>query len=167
MHGLKKYRDDFNVVLAALAPIKMLLVKSVLLLIATYGCELYGMSTARLVPLQRMIDHALKNVLSCGSSYCRKATYEVLRIDCVVMQAAKLRTRAFLNWKTSRTTIGELINQPFKCPSATWITGTKRWLHSLLHCEIPATQREAVRAGKSRMAERLLRIDRSVISSLR
>ncbi|ELQ74776.1 putative transposable element encoded protein, partial [Trachipleistophora hominis] len=43
-----------------------------------------------------VIDHALKDVLSCGSRYCRKAAYEELRIDCVVMQAAKLRTRAFL-----------------------------------------------------------------------
>ncbi|ELQ75186.1 putative transposable element encoded protein, partial [Trachipleistophora hominis] len=84
------------------APIKMLLVKSVLLSIATYGCELYGMSTVRLAPLQRVIDHALKEVLSFGSSYCRKAAYKELRIDCVVIRAAKLRTRAFLKWKSRR-----------------------------------------------------------------
>ncbi|ELQ76631.1 putative transposable element encoded protein, partial [Trachipleistophora hominis] len=79
---------------------------------------------ARLAPLQRVIDHALKDVPACGSSYYRKAAYQKLRIVCVAMWAVKSRTCAFLKWKANRTTIGELMNQPFKCSSATWITGT-------------------------------------------
>ncbi|ELQ74411.1 putative transposable element encoded protein, partial [Trachipleistophora hominis] len=48
-----------------------------------------------------VIDHALKDVLSCGSSYCRKTAYQELCIDCVAMWAAKLRTRTFLKWNAS------------------------------------------------------------------
>ncbi|ELQ76125.1 putative transposable element encoded protein [Trachipleistophora hominis] len=78
------------------------------------------MSTACLVPLRRVMDHALKDVLSCGSSYSRKAVYQKLRIDCVAMRAAKLRKRAFLKWKASRTTIDELTNQSFECHLDHW-----------------------------------------------
>ncbi|ELQ76560.1 putative transposable element encoded protein, partial [Trachipleistophora hominis] len=37
-----------------------------------------------------VIDQALKDVLSCGSSYCRQAAYQELHIDCVAMRAANL-----------------------------------------------------------------------------
>ncbi|ELQ75059.1 putative transposable element encoded protein, partial [Trachipleistophora hominis] len=106
-----------------------------------------------------VIDHVLKDTLSCGSSYCRKAVYQGLRVDCTAMWVAKLRTRVFPKWKASRTTIGELMNQLFKCSNAIWVTGTETWLHRLLHYEIPITQREAIQAVKSKLIERKLHTD--------
>ncbi|KRH92872.1 putative transposable element protein [Pseudoloma neurophilia] len=133
------------------AVIRAQLVRAVLVLIAIYGCELYGMSSARLHPLQRVIDRAIRDVLY-SSKCCRKAAYKELRI---LSMALKARTIA--KWSSSRTTIGSLLRSPFKDRSATWMTGTQRWLKTLLHT---TDAREAVFAVVTVMTTRLEATDR-------
>ena len=48
--------------------------------VATFGCELLGMSTARVKPLGDVIDQGVQTVLGCTKSYCRRVAYEELGI---------------------------------------------------------------------------------------
>jgi hypothetical protein len=58
--------------------LKRPLVSAVLLPVATYGCELWGMSTSRAAPLGRVVDRGVQAVLGCSGSYCRAVAYEEL-----------------------------------------------------------------------------------------
>ncbi|KRH93111.1 putative transposable element [Pseudoloma neurophilia] len=108
-----------------------------------------------------------KLLISGPGPYCRKAAYEELRIPSLALRGAKLRARAIAKWSSSRTTIGLLLRSPFKDRSATWMTGTQRWLKTLLHATPPTGVPEAVSAVVTAMTTRLGATDRSQISQFR
>lgn len=94
--------------------IRTQMILSVPVLISIYGCELYGMSSPRLLPIQRVTDRAIRDILGCSSNYCREAANEELNIYCVVLCGAKLRARVITTWQSSRLPIKGLLDTPYK-----------------------------------------------------
>ncbi|ELQ76088.1 RNA-directed DNA polymerase, Non LTR Retrotransposon, partial [Trachipleistophora hominis] len=126
-------------------PIRVTLIKSVLIPTATFGSELYGMSSQRTAPIQRVIDKAVRCAMACPANYCRLTAYEEIRIECIDIRAAKARTRAFIKWRNSRTTISKVMKTDFKCPKTTWYTGTARWIRRLLKNDTLNSTQEGVK----------------------
>lgn len=95
------------------------LVRIVWILKATYECEIYGMSSARLNPIQSVINRSSWDILGCFSNYRRNVAYEELRIASKTMRSAKPRTRVITRLVNSRTTIGTSVCTPDKTRGAT------------------------------------------------
>lgn len=55
------------------AVIRVQMVRSVLVPIAIYGCGLYEMSSTQLVPTQRVIYHAIRDIMGFSSNCYQKA----------------------------------------------------------------------------------------------
>lgn len=99
----------------------------------------------RLLPIQSVIDHTIRDILGSSSNYCRKAAYEELSVPCMALWGTKGKAQAITKWE-SRTTIGVLLNSSYKHQCATWMMGIRRWMHTLLHINTSKQFYEAVSA---------------------
>ncbi len=150
-------------------PVKVQVVKSVLIPISTYGAELYGMSAQRVTPLQRVMDKAVRAILGAPSNFCRRAAFSELGLESLQTRVAKLRTRGFLKWRNSNTWISKLIETFPKARCSTWVSGTARWLKrfggSVL--EVPVPDHKKVILIGNVIKEREFSRDRSAIGRIR
>lgn len=103
-------------------PLKIKLVKSVLISIATYGTELYDMAADRVKPLQQVVDKALKMTCLVGAGTNLQSLYKKLRVFTIEERSDRLRRRALLKWKHSKTYISGLIRRPAILRKSTWVT---------------------------------------------
>lgn len=92
-----------------------------------HGLEMIGMGDNRRNKVQRLIDEAIGWMIE-NSNYSRHRVYQELGIERMNVRAARMRTRAIITWKKSRTTIGSIVDTSCKCRKKTWVTGT-RWLN--------------------------------------
>lgn len=86
--------------------IRLRIIRSVLVPIAIYGCELYEISSTRLSPIQRVFDRVARDILGCSSNHSRKANYDELSIPTLGLRGAMLRAQVATKWVNSRTVIG-------------------------------------------------------------
>jgi hypothetical protein len=107
---------------------KCMVIKGVLFPICCYGGEIVGMSTARVEPLQRIIDKACRLVVRCGRTVCKTRLRNELGIMTVAKATALARARGYCKWADSRTWIALLIACPPRLRTSTWVTGTARWI---------------------------------------
>jgi hypothetical protein len=150
------------------AYLKRPLVSTVLLHIATYGCELWGMSTSRAAPLGRVVDCGVLAVLGCSGSYCRAVAYKELGLPRVHVRAAKARCRGFFKWRSSRTRAGELVSTMPGMRNSTWCSGTQRWMSKYSPAALaPARLRARVVEVERVLVERSVRNDHSVVRRFR
>ncbi|OMJ08715.1 RNA-directed DNA polymerase from mobile element jockey [Smittium culicis] len=108
--------------------LRTIIIRSVLLPIATYGGEIFGMSQARNNKIQSILDTATRLVLGAGKTAAITRIREELRITPVNTKTAISRERAYYKWHKSRTWISDLIEFPMKSKLATWVSGTQRWI---------------------------------------
>ena len=113
---------------------KVIMIKTLLLPVLTYGAELWGMSSTRCEPQQRVLNSAMKAVIrsskysKAASVHCLLEEFELNPINSI---AAALRARAYIKFPTLKTTIATLCNH--KQPSSvkrSWLSGTKMWISS-------------------------------------
>ena len=148
--------------------IRLPLLKMVLVPVATYGCELLGMSTARVKPLSNVVDQGVQMVLGCTKSYCRRVAYEELGIEPVPVRAAKARMRAVLKWGSLRTRIAEMVSTSPRQRKGTWAESTRRWVRRYAReAEVQEAVREKVLAVGTAVGARARRRDRSVAARQR
>ncbi|PVU87771.1 hypothetical protein BB561_006185 [Smittium simulii] len=101
---------------------------AVLLPMATYGGELFGMSMARGTKLQSIIDNACRAVMGCGSSTTLTRLRDELKIATVNTKTAVARKRAYYKWPTLNTWMPALMAAPMKSRLSTWVSGTTKWV---------------------------------------
>ena len=148
--------------------IRLPLLKAVLVPVATFGCELLGMSTARVKPLGDVIDQGVQTVLGCTKSYCRRVAYEELGIVPIPVRAAMARMRAVLKWGGLRTRIGDMLSTSPRQRKGTWAKATRWWVRRHApEAEAQAAVRDKVQAVGMAVAARVRRRDRSVAARLR
>jgi hypothetical protein len=112
-------------------PIRVQIVKSCLVPVLTYGCELWGMAESRAVGPQRVLSQALRTVLGTRrSTAMAHATLGLeLGIAPIHAIATAARARALAKYPTSRCLIGDLVrNEPVRMRKWTWVTGSRLWL---------------------------------------
>ena len=106
--------------------------KTCILPVLTYGCEVWGMdSTSGVNRLQTILNQCLRRLVGVGAKAPGVATAPLLRelgIAPIEAMAAAARTRAFLKAPTLNTCISDLVRQPSRMRPNTWTSGTVRWL---------------------------------------
>ncbi|PVU88374.1 hypothetical protein BB560_006376 [Smittium megazygosporum] len=105
-----------------------MVLKSVLIPIGTYGGELFGMSEQRCKPIQRVADNALRVIANVGKSAPMHRIRQEMGVTSINTRASDLRERAYFKYPTLRTWISDLVKQPIRSQTSTWVTGTARWM---------------------------------------
>ncbi|OMJ22903.1 putative RNA-directed DNA polymerase from transposon BS [Smittium culicis] len=126
------------------------LIRTVLIPILCYGCEIFGMSAVRCSTLQKVADDATRLVAGVGRSTALSRLRSEMKIDDIFTRASVARERGHNKWTTSKTWITELINKPFKNRLDTWVSGTVRWKKRFLKGAGNNTTAQALRARKIR-----------------
>ncbi|PVU98320.1 hypothetical protein BB560_005690 [Smittium megazygosporum] len=108
--------------------IRLMVLKSVLIPIGTYGGELFGMSEQRCKPIQRVADNALRIIANVGKSAPMHRIRQEMGVISINTRASDLRERAYFKYPTLRTWISDLVKQPIRSQTSTWVTGTARWM---------------------------------------
>jgi len=139
-------------------PIRVRIATAMLRPVLTYGGELYGMQVARAIPLQRVMNKALRFILGFGEKskmVAGEALWAELGVAPVSAVINALRARAWAKYSGSKTIIAELCNSLPAGRKATWVTGTIRWLKrwgaDLAHVDADLIQEQVWkwREGKS------------------
>ncbi|PVV01414.1 hypothetical protein BB560_004167, partial [Smittium megazygosporum] len=108
--------------------IRLMVLKSVLIPIGTYGGKLFGMSEQRCKPIQRVADNALRIIANVGKSAPMHRIRQEMGVTSINTRASDLRERAYFKYPTLRTWISDLVKQPIRSQTSTWVTGTARWM---------------------------------------
>jgi hypothetical protein len=111
--------------------VRILVLRTCILHVLTYGCEVWGMdSTSGVNRLQAILSQCLRRLVGMGAKAPRVATTPLLRdlgIAPIQVTAAAARTRVFLKAPTLNTCINDLVGQPSRLRPNTWTYGTVRW----------------------------------------
>ncbi|PVU95733.1 hypothetical protein BB561_001622 [Smittium simulii] len=129
--------------------LRAMLIRSVLLPMATYGGELFGMSMARSTKLQSIIDNACRAVMGCGSSTALSRLRDELKI-------------ATVNTKTA-------VAPPMKSRLSTWVSGTTKWVKRYCQDKVPGQTAKALalRARKNDKSKITAWIDQIMAGRIR
>lgn len=110
---------------------RLKVLKAVVLPVASFGGELFGMKSTLSNRIQTRVNHALKWLI--GVSEKSKASspsciMHELDVDSVDSCMSAARARAFFKLKDSKTWISDLIKNPPTKTRGSWVSGTRRWL---------------------------------------
>lgn len=111
--------------------VRIRLIKAILIPTLTYGSELWGMQSTRCDRGQMVLGEALRLLvrLKRRCTITSAATLGLeFGIDPLHALAASARGRAFVKFRSLRTTIAGLMQTPPVARKATWVTGSARWL---------------------------------------
>ena len=115
--------------------VKALMLKALVMPVATYGGEVLGMHQARAKSGQAIINQGLKWALagdvSKGTVVGAAAARAELGLDSLYAVMAGRRARAWVKFRGLRTWISTLLSHPFRHRKATWVSGTSRYLKRL------------------------------------
>jgi exonuclease III len=112
--------------------VKVLMIKSLIMPIATLGGELLGMNQAHAKHSQSLINKGLQWILSgdrAGQGSMGMAAVGLeLGIAPLSALLAGCRTRAWFKYRTLHTWVATLVKEIFKHRKISWTSGTSRWL---------------------------------------
>ncbi|OLY81134.1 hypothetical protein AYI68_g4763, partial [Smittium mucronatum] len=111
--------------------LKIEFINLVLMPIGCYGGETFGMSEARVKPIQAKIDKVISMVANVGKSAAMERVKAELGIKPVFLKTINAREREYHKWPTLKTWIADLIMLPIKARMATWVTGSARWIKKI------------------------------------
>lgn len=116
--------------------VKVMILKSLVLPIATLGGELLGMNKARAKHSQSLIDKGLLWILRGERAGRGNMGMAVMRLELDIAPLHALlcarRTRAWCKFRTLSTWIACLMKEPFKSRKNTWVSGTSSYLKRFL-----------------------------------
>ncbi|OLY78579.1 hypothetical protein AYI68_g7369 [Smittium mucronatum] len=96
--------------------------------IGCYVGETFGMSEARVKPIQAEINKAIRLVANVDKSAAMERVRTELGIKSVFFKTRTAREPAYHKLSSSKTWIADLIKSPIKARMATWVTGSARWI---------------------------------------
>ena len=112
--------------------VKAMMFKSLVVPVASYGGELLGMQRERVRKAQSVLDKGLKWILagavSKGTIVAAAALRAELGLPSLYAIVSGRRARAWVKYRSLKTWISILVNNPYRKRKATWVTGTSRWL---------------------------------------
>ncbi|OLY82881.1 hypothetical protein AYI68_g2983 [Smittium mucronatum] len=79
-----------------------------------YGGETFGMSEARVKPIQSEIDKAIRLATKVGKSAAMERVRTELGIKSVFLKTSTARERAYHKWPNLKTWIADPIKSPIK-----------------------------------------------------
>lgn len=136
---VRKGRNALNSLLPTLRsadiPLRMkvnTLIKGVLIPILVFGGELWGHSQASTMPVQQVLDEALRACLRLRKTSRITSAVAIgleFGVPTIFATVAAARARVFRKFPNLRTTIAGLVRNPPICRQATWYTGLRRWLN--------------------------------------
>ncbi|PVV02500.1 hypothetical protein BB560_003043, partial [Smittium megazygosporum] len=110
----------------------------------------------RFKPIQRVTDNALRIIANVGKSAPMHRIRQEMGVTTINTRASDLRERAYFKYPTLRTWISDLVKQPIRSQTSTWVTGTARWMKR--YCQtvgrgntVKALQHRYTDIGKIRM----------------
>jgi hypothetical protein len=109
------------------------IIKATLVPTITYGGELWGMSSKRCEKGQRVLNNALRCLITLGDKSTLTSS-ELLGIEADVAPITAItsaaRARAFAKYAPLKSTIALLINSPVSGELAkmSWVVGCRRWI---------------------------------------
>ncbi|PVU86355.1 hypothetical protein BB561_006728 [Smittium simulii] len=109
-----------------LTKFKVMVIKAIIQVVATYGGRFFGISATRCKPLQQVVDATTRTLAKCGKSAAMVRLRQELSLTDLNIKAAVTKTRTFMKWADLRTWISDLIKCPYKNICDTW--------HMLLEC---------------------------------
>jgi hypothetical protein len=116
--------------------LRLRVLKSQLYPILTYGAEWMGMHAQGILQgLRSPLSKALKWIIGYKASnkVCQAAVLcRELNIPFPEAVLARARTRAFFKWKHSKTQISDLLNNPHKSRTKSWVTHTPYYLKTFV-----------------------------------
>ncbi|PVU90914.1 hypothetical protein BB561_004657 [Smittium simulii] len=107
---------------------KVIVIKAMIQAVATYGGELFGMSTTRCKPMQQVVDAATRILAKCVKSAAIVRLRQKLSLTDLNIKTAVARTSAFGKWSGLRTWISDLIKCPYKNQSDTEAGTSCNWM---------------------------------------
>lgn len=125
--GLERFLRSSSIPIA----VRLKMFKAVVLPIASYGGELFGMNTVLAQGIQAHVNNATKWLVgvSSGSKLAAASCVsQALGIDSIDARMSAARARAFYKLGESKTWISSLIVSPPKGRCGTWVILTRRWL---------------------------------------
>lgn len=112
------------------AHLKLVLIRSKLLPVLTYGAELWGMNTAVSAGAQRILDAAARLVMRAGKATSLPRLRAELGLPTVAAAATARRWRAMNKFPALKTWIARLCACMPPGRQSTWVTGSKRWVNT-------------------------------------
>ena len=116
-------------------PMKMSVLRGVVMPRLLFGAEVYGMSKMITDRMQTMVNRALRKVvgLSSKAMVSNVALWRETGVPPLAATTAGRRARAYQKTRTLNTWVPRLVDNPLKSRRLTWLSGTVRWLESNIH----------------------------------
>ncbi|CAN0455222.1 unnamed protein product [Pylaiella littoralis] len=116
-------------------PMRVAVVRGVILPRLLFGAEVYGMRKAITHRMQLQMNKAFRLVAGVGASAAvsNVALWRELDIPPICASAAARRARALQKASSMKTWVATMVNTPFKHRRWTWCTGTHRWMNRYIH----------------------------------
>ncbi|CAB1120328.1 unnamed protein product [Ectocarpus sp. CCAP 1310/34] len=122
-------------------PLKVAVVRGVILPRLLFGAEVFGMRTSITNRLQVYVNRAYRMVagMSPKATVSSVALWRELEIPPICASAAARRARTMQKASKLKTWIASIMAQPYKHRKWTWGTGTGRWMNRYSHRLAKAT----------------------------
>lgn len=139
--------------------VKVMIIKSILVPIMIYGCELFGFNSMRTNSMERVLYRAL-SIITRKRNFSLNRVTEELGIDKISERTIKMRCRAAVKWPNSSTTISSILkfNQRYGRKS-TWNATNKTWFKRYLKMIDLPNNEETKNKIKSLLEDRRLKQD--------
>lgn len=131
--------------------LKIPVIQAVVVPSVLYGGEVFGMKRAAVFgPAQSVVDRCYKRALGINPN--RRISQVMLWKECDVQPlqalAAGRRVRALLKAPTTKTWLGDLVEEPFRSLGHTWVTGARRFLNRQYRRGMAAIEADELSGGR-------------------
>ena len=111
-------------------PMKVAVVRTVMVPRLLFGAEVYGMNKKITQQMQVFLNRTSRMMLgiSANATVSNTALWREIGIPPICAQATARRARALQKARKLSTWVSTLVETPFKSRYWTWVTGTNRWM---------------------------------------